>query len=139
MGEITSELALNSFELQVTNRWNIEQERLRKFPAFKLYGTSGKITSVEGALDTQYGNTYGLRIELADYPYSMPKVFPKGWSIHPSVTHKYNDGSLCLMRPSQWRRQYTIALVIAKAAIWLGKYEMWKRNDHVWPGLEQKH
>ena len=28
------------------------------------------------------------------------------------------------MRSDQWRRHFTVALVIAKAAIWLGKYEI---------------
>jgi hypothetical protein len=29
--------------------------------------------------------------------------------------------------------------VIAKAAIWLGKYEIWKRNGNHWPGIGQSH
>jgi hypothetical protein len=139
MGEIASELALNSWELQLTNRWSIEQEKLRKFPAFKLLGTAGKVTSAEGALDTQFANTYGLRIELKNFPYDMPRIFPKDWTLHPFVPHTYSDGSLCIMKPSQWMRHYSVAMVVAKAAIWLGKYELWKRNGHVWPGLEQRH
>jgi hypothetical protein len=133
-----SKLVLGSQETQA-NRWYYERERLRMFPAFSLLGVNGQITAAEGALDTQYGNTYGIRIELANYPYSLPKVLPKGWTIHPDVPHKFNDGSLCIMRSALWRTHFTVALVVAKTAIWLGKYELWKRNGHVWPGLEQKH
>jgi hypothetical protein len=139
MAEITSELALKSWELQSSNRWVIEQERLRKFPAFKFLAVGGKITSVEGAVDTQCGNTYGLRIVLDNYPFAMPKIFPKGWDPHIFCPHRYNDGSLCIMKASQWTRQYTVSLVVAKASIWLAKYEIWKRNGHSWPGLEQSH
>ena len=121
------------------HRWHYERERLRIFPTFALLGTSGQVTAAEGALDTQSGNTYGIRIVLGGYPYALPKVFPKGWTSHPGVTHKYSDNSLCIMRSDQWRTNFTVALVVTKTAIWLGKYELWKRNGHVWPGLGQWH
>jgi hypothetical protein len=131
-------LMLTAAEIQAS-RWYYEREKLRVFPAFALLGASGLITAAEGAIDTQSGNTYGIRITLDSYPYSLPKVYPKGWTLHPDVPHKYNDGTLCIMRSAQWRSYFTVALVVAKAAIWLGKYEIWKRNGHIWPGLEQKH
>ncbi len=132
------ELRLSFVEMQA-NRWFYEREKLRIFPAFALLAVNGQITAAEGGLDTQYGNTYGIRIGLEGYPYSLPRVFPKGWTLHPNATHKYVDGSLCIMRSDQWRREFTVALVVAKTAIWLGKYELWKRNGHVWPGLGQRH
>lgn len=122
-----------------SNRWFYEREHLRLFPTFALLGTNGRITAAEGALDTQYGNTYGIRIVLDGYPYALPKVFPKGWTTYPGVPHKYVDESLCIMRSDQWRTNFTVALVVTKTAIWLGKYELWKRNGHVWPGLAQSH
>ena len=121
------------------NRWCYERERLRLFPTFALLQGSGQIVAAEGAIDTQNGNTYGIRIVLERYPYALPRIFPKGWTLHPSVEHTYVDGSLCIMRTDQWRRYFTVALVVAKTAIWLGKYEIWKRNGHVWPGLGQAH
>ena len=122
-----------------TNRWYYERECLRRFPAFALVASNGQLTAAVGAIDTQNGNTYGIRIVLESYPYALPKIFPRGWTPHPSVLHIYLDGSLCIMRSDQWRRHFTVALVVAKAAIWLGKYEIWKRNGHAWPGLGQAH
>ena len=121
------------------NRWYNERGRLRLFPAFVLLGSNGQITAAEGAIDTQNGNTYAIRILLKRYPYALPQIFPKGWTLYPGVSHIYLDGSLCIMRSDQWRRHFTVALVVAKTAIWLGKYEIWKRNGHVWPGLGQAH
>jgi len=97
------------------------------------------IVAAEGAIDTQNGNTYGIRIDLAGFPYTLPKPLPKDWPPHPDVPHRYNDGSLCIMRSTQWRTTFTVAFVVAKTAIWLAKYELWKRNGHVWPGKHQRH
>ena len=131
-------LRLTAAEMQ-SNRWHFERQKLRLFPAFVLLGVNGQVTAAEGAVDTQHNNTYGIRILLDHYPYALPKVFPKGWTIDPAVTHRFTDGSLCIMKSAQWRQYFTVALVVAKAAIWLGKYELWKRNGHRWPGLEQPH
>lgn len=141
MGDIEAaqNLLLAIHEMQ-SNRWYYEREKLRLFSTFVLLGTpDGRITAAAGTLDTQYNNTYGIRIELSNYPHALPKVYPKGWVIHPEITHRFNDGSLCIMRSDQWRKHFTIALVVAKMAIWLNKYEIWKRNGHRWPGLEQRH
>ena len=140
MSEIgaATNLLLPIHEMQ-WNRWYYEREKLRLFSSFVLLGTSGAITAAEGALDTQYGNTYGIRIELFNYPHALPKVYPKGWTIQPEVAHRFTDGSICIMRSDQWRKHFSVALVVAKTAIWLNKYEIWKRNGHRWPGLEQKH
>lgn len=136
--EATRDLILAAAEMQ-TNRWYHEQERLRRFPAFALMSSSGRIVAAEGAIDTQNGNTHGIRIPLEGFPNVLPKVFPKGWTPHPDAPHKFTDGSMCIMRSDQWRRYFTVALVVTKTAIWLGKYEIWKRNGHVWPGLQQRH
>ncbi len=132
------ELMLASWQMQ-PNRWYHEQQKLKMFPAFALLAVSGEITAAEGVLDTQYNNTYGIRIALENYPYALPKVFPKGWTVNPDVRHRFNDGSICIMKSTQWRKHFTVAFVVAKTAIWLGKYELWKRNGHRWPGLEQPH
>jgi hypothetical protein len=124
---------------QMQNRWAVEQQKLRLFSGFQLLGSGGTINAAEGSLSTQYGNSYRIRIELANYPYSLPKVKPKDWKIHPDSPHKFIDDSICIMRSDQWRKHFTVALVVAKTAIWLGKYEIWKRNGHYWPGLGQSH
>ncbi len=140
MSEITAaaDLTLTSSEMQ-SNRWYHEQQKLKMFPAFALLRANGQITAAAGALDTQYNNTYGIRIVLEDYPFALPKVFPKDWTLHPAAPHTFSGGSICIMKTMQWRQHFTVALVVAKAAIWLGKYEIWKRNGHRWPGLEQAH
>ncbi len=140
MAEIwaSQELILSPSEMG-SNRWYYEREKLRLFPSFVLLGSDGQVTAAEGALDSQYSNTYGIRIRLENYPFGLPKVFPRGWEVHPGVKHKYPDGSLCIMRADQWRKHFTVSLVVAKTAIWVNKYELWKRNGHNWPGLEQRH
>jgi ubiquitin-protein ligase len=139
MIDISSDnLVLTSSEIQ-GNRWPYEQAKLRMFPAFDFRRSGDSIVAAEGTLNTQYGNTYRLRIELNNYPFNLPKIRPKDWTIHPSSPHQFNDGSICVMRSDQWRRHFTVALVIAKAAVWLGKYEIWKRNGNYWPGLGQNH
>ena len=136
--EAAGALTLSPAEMQ-TNRWYCEQERLRLFRAFALISSSGRIVAAEGAIDTQNGNTYEIRVTLEGFPDTLPKVFPRGWTLHPDAPHKFVDGSMCIMRSAQWRRYFTVALVVSKTAIWLGKYEIWKRNGHVWPGLQQRH
>lgn len=135
---VAANLKLSAAEMQ-TNRWYYEREKLRLFPAFALLGVGEQVTAAEGAIDTQYYNTYGIRIGLKNYPYALPTVLPKGWIVDPTCPHRYTDGSLCIMKVGQWRQYFTIAFVVAKSAIWLGKYELWKRNGHRWPGLEQRH
>lgn len=135
--EAAQNLILTATEMQ--SRWPAEAAKLRLFPAFAFVGSNGAITAAVGAIDTQNGNTYGIRIGLSNYPNALPTVLPKDWTLHPDVPHRYVDGSLCIMRTDQWRRHFTVALVVAKTAVWLGKYEIWKRNDHRWPGLGQEH
>ncbi len=137
--EADRNLLLTVAEAQSEHRWYYEQVRLGSFPAFSLLRRDGVIVAAEGAIDTQNNNTYGIRIDLTNFPYALPKPFPRGWALHPDVPHKYNDGSLCIMRSAQWRTNFTIAFVVAKTAIWLAKYEIWKRNGHVWPGKHQRH
>ena len=132
------DLTLTIAESQASNRWYLEQEKLRYYPTFTLLRGGGTIAGAEGTLNTQNGNTYAIRIELKNYPFEKPTVRPKDWTIHPKSPHYFSDGSICIMRADQWRRIYTVALVVAKTALWLGKYEIWKREQY-WPGLGQSH
>jgi hypothetical protein len=140
MVEISApDLVLSVAEANSSNRWIFEQRKLDFFPSVRFVGAGGKITAAVGTLDTHSGNTYGIRVDLTNFPYSLASVFPRDWQVHPEAPHKYRNGSLCIMRNDQWRFHFTVALVLAKTAIWLGKYEIWKRNGHAWPGLEQSH
>jgi hypothetical protein len=132
-------LELAVVEANSSNRWAFEQQKLKLFPSFRFVATGGKVTAAVGAIDTQMNNTYGIRVDLTNFPYSRPSIFPTDWEPHPSAPHRFHDGSLCIMRSDQWRYHFTVALAIAKASIWLGKYEIWKRNGQRWPGLGQAH
>jgi len=139
-----SEIAAPGLELTIAEasssyRWTMEQQKLSLFPSFKFVGIGSKITAAVGTLDTHSGNTYGIRVDLSNFPYARPSVSPRDWEVHPLAPHKFSDGSICIMKSDQWRMHFTVALVLAKAAIWLGKYEIWKRNGHNWPGLGQSH
>ena len=120
----SDQLTLTSAEIQ-GNRWPYEQQKLRTFPKFKFLSTAGSsiIVAAEGTVNTQYNNTYGLRSELANYPFSLPKVRPSGWSIHPSA-HTFNDGTMCVMRSDQWRRHFTVASHGCQGRHLAGKYEI---------------
>ena len=75
MSEIAAnqDLILSATEMS-GNRWSYEQQRLRLFPTFALLGSNGQIVAAEGAVDTQNGNTYGIRIVLERYPYALPRI-----------------------------------------------------------------
>ncbi len=140
MAEILApDLVLTIIEVNSPNRWAIEQRKLDFFPSVKFFGVGSKITAAVGTLDTHSGNTYGIRADLTNFPYSLPSVFPRDWQLHPLAPHKFTNGGLCIMRADQWRFHFTVALVLAKTAVWLAKYEIWKRNGQVWPGLGQPH
>lgn len=141
MAEIVAPaLELTAAEANSPTRWAIEQQKLNEFfPNVKLVGNAGKVTAAVGTLDTHARNTYGIRVELTNFPYSMPRVFVRDYPLHPDTPHKFKDGSLCTMRSDQWRFHFSVAMVLAKTAVWLGKYEIWKSNGHRWPGRGQAH
>jgi ubiquitin-protein ligase len=141
MAEIRApQLELSFAEASALNRMAIEQAKLRQFfPHVAFVRTGSNVIAAVGTIDTHSSNTYAVRVQLDRFPYSLPKVIIVDYVIHPEVPHRYNDGSLCIMRGDQWRSHFTVALVLAKTAIWLGKYEIWKRNGHHWPGRGQSH
>jgi hypothetical protein len=123
------------------DRWAVEQEKVRaKFPGFRFYAArSGQIVSVKGNLYTSYGNTYLVKIVIPQrYPYEMPAVSLVNHTLEPDCPHKFLSGNICLMKSEQWSTVMSIALIIAKTAKWLHKYDYWKRHG-TWPGREQEH
>lgn len=122
-------------------RWTVEQEKIRKkFPGFRLHSKDGtSITSVEGVLHTSYGNSYYVKISIPEnYPYQIPSVLLPHHSIESHCPHRFSNETICLMKAEQWSSAYSIAFVISKTALWLNKYDYWKRNGS-WPGKAQAH
>lgn len=73
------------------------------------------------------------------YPNEMPKVYISKPQIEGYSPHRYNNGNICYMHPTMWNPGvHNILFVIQRAAKWLGKYEIWKRQGK-WPGAEIKH
>lgn len=73
-----------------------------------------------------------------DYPNSLPKVFIFKPSVN-GAPHMYNNGNICYMHPSKWNPGiHNLGFVIARAAKWLSKYEVWKTNGK-WPGASIAH
>lgn len=121
-------------------RMVVENEKVKKyFSGFNFCGKNSEITSVQGYLMTADGNSYLTKIEISsNYPYEMPSVFLPQTVVSSNCPHRYTNGSLCIMRSEDWTSIYSIAFVIAKSAIWLNKYDIWKRKG-TWMGKEQKH
>lgn len=121
-------------------RMTVEKEKMaRKFPKFKFYGHGGKITSVQGYLKTNYGKYYYVRIEIPDrYPYVMPRIFLPNETIDKSCRHVFTEGNICVMKSEQWSSTLSLAFIVGKTAVWLNKYDTWKRGGmELWPGTDQ--
>ncbi len=58
------------------SRWAVEREKMdSQFPGFSFYGRDGRISSVQGDLTTNYGNTYHVKIKITErYPYVLPEI-----------------------------------------------------------------
>ena len=121
-------------------RWRVEFEKVGthcKGFRFKSKVRGGKrvVDRVEGFFAIK-GKRYGLRVKIPEnYPYEMPIVYPMGWNPI-GAPHRYAEGALCLMQPSQWSEIYSLALVIKKAQYWVHKFIQWKRTGW-WPGKSQ--
>jgi ubiquitin-protein ligase len=123
-------------------RWAVEREKMKaKFPGFSFFASDGKVSSVQGYLSTSYGNTYYVKVEVSSgYPYDLPRVNLPYETLDPKCPHRFTSGAVCIMKSDQWTSSFSLAFVVAKAAIWLNKYDSWKRNGKVrWPGKEQPH
>jgi ubiquitin-protein ligase len=107
------------------------------FPGFALDTSPDDAWAiVTGTLNTFTGRGYDIWITLPErYPHSLPVVYANGWKPIRNP-HMYTDGTLCVMRPGQWSSFFSAASVVAKAAIWLNKYEIWI-DRKIWPGPEQ--
>ncbi len=127
-------LVLTDHEM-VSDRFEIETEKIKShFPRFTCFCANGRIIHAEGDVVTSYGNTYRIKIEVPqEYPYSPPRILLVNDREIKGSPHRYIDGSLCVMNLNQWSSSLSITFMIAKAAIWLNKCDMWKLNGR-WPG-----
>jgi ubiquitin-protein ligase len=107
------------------------------FAYLELHPTADGKVYLKAALSAQ--QVYTLSIKFPEtYPNEMPRVFIDAPSIG-SAPHRYNDGHICYLHPSVWNPGiHDIKFVIARAAKWLNKYEVWKHQGK-WPGKEVKH
>ncbi len=83
---------------------------------------------------------YTLAIAFPDtYPNALPSVRVRQPTLQSNAPHRYNSGDICYLHPSMWNPgRHTLTFVIARAAKWLNKYEVWLVSG-VWPGAELKH
>lgn len=110
-----------------------------KFSLVELQPTANGNVYARTGLQTSTGNYYVLSIRFPDtYPNEMPRVIVDAPAIT-SAPHRYNEGHICYLHPTMWNPgTHNLAFVIARAAKWLNKYEVWRHNG-AWPGAEIKH
>ena len=124
------------------DRMAVEQEKLQAhFPGFNLYRSAGRITSAQGRLSTNHGNSYDVRIGIPQkFPYELPEVRLPNTAIDASCPHRFQSGNICVMKVQQWSKTLSLAFLVAKTAIWLNKYDHWiATGKRRWPGREQQH
>lgn len=114
-------------------------EAQRTFALVELHPTTDGKVYARTALNTVNGGYYVLSVKFPDnYPNEMPRVFVDAPTIT-SAPHRYQGGAICYLHPTMWNPgTHHLTFVIARAAKWLNKYEVW-RNNGTWPGAEIKH
>lgn len=110
----------------------------KSFAFIELHPTTDGKVYAKTALQTP-AQMYILSIKFPEnYPNEMPRIFVDT----PAITqapHRYQNGNICYLHPSMWNPGiHNLSFVIARAAKWLNKYEVWKRQGS-WPGAEIKH
>jgi len=95
---------------------------------------------VLAAIQTSTNRFYTLAINFPDkYPYAMPRVRVREPSIRSSAYHLFSNGTMCYQHESTWNPgRHDLIHVIARAAKWLNKYEVWLQTNR-WPGKEIRH
>ncbi len=123
-------------------RMAVEKEKMALFfPNFSFYGSGERVTSVKGYLSTSYYNKYYVRIEIGpNYPYSLPDIYLPYTTLEANCPHRFKNGGICVIKREQWSKTLSLAVLVAKAAVWVNKYDSWKQNGKWrWPGRGQKH
>jgi len=114
-------------------------EAQKTFSLVELRPTNDGKVFAKTAIQTSTKNYYVLSIRFPDtYPNEMPRVFIDAPPIT-STPHRYNAGNICYLHPSMWNPGiHNLTFVIARAAKWIAKYEVWASRG-TWPGAEIKH
>lgn len=109
------------------------------FSYIECHPSSDGSLYVLAALQTP-AKMYTLSVVFPDtYPNTLPTVHVRKPALQANAPHRYNSGNICYLHPSMWNPgRHTLAFVIARAAKWLNKYEVWLVTG-VWPGAEIKH
>ncbi len=112
-------------------------EAQRNFHHLELHPTVDGQVYLKAALQAA-DQMYILSVRFSGYPNEMPRVFIDA-PIVTAAPHKYQNGNICYLHPTMWNPGiHNISFVMARAAKWLNKYEVWKRQGK-WPGAEIKH
>jgi ubiquitin-protein ligase len=113
-------------------------EAQNTFAFVELHPTTDGKVFAKTALQT-VNSMYVLSIRFPDnYPNEMPRVYVDAPTIT-NAPHRYNGGFICYLHPSMWNPgTHHLTFVIARAAKWLSKYEVWRAGGG-WPGAEIKH
>jgi len=113
-------------------------EAQKTFAYVELHPTYDGKVYAKAALQTP-SQMYILSVRFPDnYPNEMPRVTVETPAIT-SGPHRYPNGVICYLHPTMWNPGvHNLTFVIARAAKWLSKYEVWKRTGK-WPGAEIKH
>jgi hypothetical protein len=115
----------------------------QQFPTVEGHASAGGAIYVLVALQTAQAQVYTLSVQ---FPPSYPSVMPRVDIRKPVLTgrngyvpHRYQDGQICFLHPSMWNPgRHHLTFVIARAAKWLNKYEVWLKTGK-WPGKEVPH
>jgi ubiquitin-protein ligase len=110
----------------------------KTFHHIELHPTVDGKVYLKAALQAS-NQMYILSIKFPDnYPNEMPRVSIEAPTIT-TAPHRYQNGHICYLHPTMWNPgTHHISFVIARAAKWLSKYEVWKYQGK-WPGAEIKH
>jgi ubiquitin-protein ligase len=122
-------------------RVNREVEEARKsFPNIECHPTSNGSVYVLAALQTSTGRLYTLSVTFPDnYPNSPAQVLIRKPELSGVPPHRYNSGHICYILPKVWNPgRHDLTFVIARAAKWLAKYEVWAVTSR-WPGAGLAH
>ena len=128
-------LDLFIMELKPGCRISMDWELLsRFFPTFRIHTRGNEIERTEDYLYIRR-KRYGTLMETDAHPYVTVDIYPRDWD--PGMPpHRYFDGSLCMMSPTDWSDMFSIAYLVAKTAVWINKWLYWKKHGR-WPGLSQ--
>lgn len=109
-----------------------------QFEYVEAYPTGGGGVMALVALQT-VNWTYTLAVNFPDtYPNSMPEVHIRKPALV-SSPHRYNSGNICYLHPRMWNPgRHDLTFVIARAAKWLSKYEIYRAKGR-WPGAGMAH